>query len=611
MTLKDVERFNWKLVIGLWLVVALLLIGRSVVTADVNPLYGDTDDAMRIVTMTQLLDGQNWQDHSVARDNTPFGTQMHWSRLIDAPIAALAWVVEPIAKDGAADLAARIWPTLLFLPLLILCVMLTRRLVPDADQVTSLALPVLSIVIMAEFLPGRVDHHNVQMILTAATVLTILESRQRAFAAVLSGLLSATSLAIGMETLPFVVLAIVVYGIFLAENPAQYCKAVRWFALSFSGGTLAHFLLATSPSSYLVPACDMLSLTYVVASAAASTALLIASGVCGRLRSTWARLAVIAALGSIAGIATLVLFPACAAGPYAQVDPLVYDRLFPAILEAQPLWVRFVGAPSAVIGLCGASLVAMAVAFWICRATSGETRRNWLVLLAFLAMAVTIMILQVRGARLAAVLAVPVGAWTITKARQTYLQHRSLGSMAMLVSSWLLFASMAQWVVSSYGLAVLEQAFASTPASAVSAERPNTQSESLCFLGTNYSDLASLPTGRSISPLRLAPYVLRYSPHSVVSAGFHRNNLGTLDAMAFFNGTETEARAIADKRGLDYVVICDGLAELDGVFNPAADAFVARYRQGKLWDWLQPVSAPGAALTIYRIQTPRAVGQSQ
>lgn len=611
MTAKEVERFNWKLVIGFWLVIALLLIGRSLMTADSNPLYGDTDDAMRIVTMTQILDGQNWQDHWVARDNTPFGAEMHWSRLIDAPIAALAWLAEPIAKGGAIDVVGRLWPALLLLPLLILCVALTRRLVPDADQFTALTLPVLSLVILAEFFPGRVDHHNVQMVLTAATVLSVIESRRHAFAASISGLLAATSLAIGLETLPFVVLTIVVYGMFLAENPAQHGRAVRWFALSFCGGTFAHFLFATSPSAYFVPACDMLSLTYVVASSAASAALLIAAGICGRFKTAWVRLLFIAALGAVAGIVTLALFPGCARGPYAQVDPVIYDLLFPSILEAQPLWTRFLGAPSVAIGLCATPLIALVMATWICQRTSGETRKHWLVLLAFLAMAVVSMILQVRGARLAAVLAVPVGAWAITRARQAYLQRRSFASTAMLVGSWLLFASMAQWAFSSYGMAVFEQTFAPTPASAVSTSPTSIQSESQCYLGNNYTELAALQGARSISPLRLAPYILHYTPHSVVSAGFHRNNLGTLDALAFFNGTEKAARAIAEKRGLAYVVICDGLAELDGVFNPVADAFVTRYRQGKLWDWVQPISAPGAALTIYRIQTPSIIGQSQ
>lgn len=48
----------------------------------------DTDDAMRLVQIRDLLAGQGWFDMSQHRLMPPNGAGMHWSRLVDAPSPA-------------------------------------------------------------------------------------------------------------------------------------------------------------------------------------------------------------------------------------------------------------------------------------------------------------------------------------------------------------------------------------------------------------------------------------------------------------------------------------------------------------------------------------------
>jgi hypothetical protein len=50
---------------------------------------GDTDDNMRIMQVRALLHGQGWYDLRNYRLNPPFGANIHWSRLVDLPIAGL------------------------------------------------------------------------------------------------------------------------------------------------------------------------------------------------------------------------------------------------------------------------------------------------------------------------------------------------------------------------------------------------------------------------------------------------------------------------------------------------------------------------------------------
>src|SRR3569623_2655349 len=72
----------------------------------------DTDSAMRLVQVRDLLAGQGWFDTVQHRLNTPYGLPMHWSRLVDAPLALLALVSERFALTA--------WPLLLFGALLLL-----------------------------------------------------------------------------------------------------------------------------------------------------------------------------------------------------------------------------------------------------------------------------------------------------------------------------------------------------------------------------------------------------------------------------------------------------------------------------------------------------------
>lgn len=84
---------------------------------------------------------------------------------------------------------------------------------------------------------------------------------------------------------------------------------------------------------------------------------------------------------------------------------------------------------------------------WACWSACGwrsEDRRNGAaplrVLALFLLLSVLVMVVQVRGARLAAVLAVPVGAALIAQLRGHYLGSGSRGALVGLVLGWVGFS---------------------------------------------------------------------------------------------------------------------------------------------------------------------------
>ena len=57
---------------------------------------GDTDDNMRMMQVRALLNGQDWYDLRNYRLNPPEGANIHWSHLVDLPIAGLILILKPL-----------------------------------------------------------------------------------------------------------------------------------------------------------------------------------------------------------------------------------------------------------------------------------------------------------------------------------------------------------------------------------------------------------------------------------------------------------------------------------------------------------------------------------
>src|ERR1043165_3718066 len=101
-----------------------------------------TDDNMRIMQVRALLHGQGWFDLRQYRLNPPFGANIHWSRLVDLPIAGLILALRPLLGGaGAERWAVAIAPLIPYLLLLFSLSLTARRLIdPRAYPLALLAL---------------------------------------------------------------------------------------------------------------------------------------------------------------------------------------------------------------------------------------------------------------------------------------------------------------------------------------------------------------------------------------------------------------------------------------------------------------------------------------
>ncbi len=204
------------LMLLLWLAAAVALAWPSIKGGVFDAM--STDDAMRLAEVRDLIHGQGWFDLFQYRLNPP-GTPMHWSRVIDLPLAVLILLLRPLTgTHGAETVTLFLWPALLLAAALALVAAIARQVSNGVVnvQMAAAVLAVLSAPALIHFRPGAIDHHNAQIDLLLALILLTSQIEQSAVKAALGGLVASLSLAIGIEMLPAIAaISLAVSGLFI------------------------------------------------------------------------------------------------------------------------------------------------------------------------------------------------------------------------------------------------------------------------------------------------------------------------------------------------------------------------------------------------------------
>lgn len=568
----------------LWLVAAFALSLPLLQRTDQLDLTGD--DAMRMVEVRDFLAGQDWFDTSQHRENTPFGAPMHWSRLIDAPIAGLITALRPVLGMAAEAAATVVWPLLLLAVFTVLLLAISDRLGGPRTRIPVALIAIMAMPVCFDFRPGSVDHHNVQTLLTLGSILATLSLRGWG-SALLAGLLAATALAIGIEGLPMVLVQLLVMPLLWVFDPMRYGRLLGVFAASFALGTVAHLLAAVPVSSLFVPHCDALSWTYASGAALYGLAVAAALALARNTGSAWLRFAALAGFGAIAAGLALWISPNCLRGPYGDLDANLMRILLAPIGEAMPLWEWLLPLRPqlAIVVLPVAGLVALVVAV---ASTRGEERRRWLLLGAFVVAATLVMLLQVRGTRLASIVTLPASAWLIARGWQRFQAAQTLRAAAGFALLAVPFAGMLHWQLASLAFSRTE---------AVVGNAGYDSAYAACTRSDSYGRLAQLPPSRIVAYMIIGHKILYTTQHQVLASGYHRNQQGLKDEVTFFGGSEAAALDVVRRRGLEYLVTCRGISPEDSLDGLAPF-------KGFSWSWLTPVSGPDEPIQIYRISLP-------
>ncbi len=539
---------------------------------------GDNDSLLRLVEVRDLLAGQGWFDLHQYRMGPEGGFVMHWSRLVDAPIAGLVLL-------GGETFALVAWPALLFAAALWLILRIARALGGEPAFLPALVIGGAALHFLGIFAPGALDHHNIQLFLTLA-VLAALVGGASAVAALFAGAAAAAMLAVAMEAAPYVAAAgLAVAGLFAFDGERGRATAVR-FGLAFATTAAMAMALTVPPAAWSAVACDAYSLPQAGLGIAAGLGLALIAALPAAHSTLARRIASIAIVGLLLVGVLVGFFPQCLADPYAGLDERLKTYWLDQITEAQSLLDILRGAPLMALGYYVTPLLAVGVLVfgWARRGFGRQTT----VAGVFLIAAVLVSIWQVRGAVFAIPLAVPVlGAW-VGRWRAAAAAGAPRASLGM-VAAWLLSVN-AAWT----GLA---NALASAPPPSAGTGK----SLAACQSASDYAALAGMPATRVLAISNLGAPILRYTGHSVLSGPYHRNVDGNLAALDMLMGDIDAARQAMRAAGVTLVAACPGNDESKALAGWAPDGLAARLNAGDPPPWLLPTVGPEGPLRIYRL----------
>lgn len=521
----------------------------------------DTDDVVRLQQIRDWLGGQAFGDLAQHRLGIA-GLEMHWSRLPDLVPAAIIALLTPLLGVHGAELAAVIaWPALLFIAALTLTGSITRALgtsAPTAIVVGALAYPASAL-----FLPGRIDHHGLQLVLLLGLVLALL-GRASWPKGIVAGLASAASLVVGMEMTPLLAAGAGVLVVrWIADGSGERTR-LGGYGLALSAGlAAAALLLRTSGWSY--PACDGFAAPLWRAAQIGALAPLVLALLTPWLAGLRVRLAAAGLLSAIALVVALAASPACLR-PYGGVDPVLARVWLGNVAEAQPL----LAAPlEHAIGYAGLLVVGLSATIWM----AWRSRRSaWLIVGAVQLASLLIAFAQLRGAYAGAMLAAPALAGLIAVARTK--------GMAALAGAWIVSAGLLYPI-----------------AGAALSHPPETGASAGCDTGAALAVLARQPRGRVAAPMDMGAYVIAATPHSVLAAPYHRNGAGNRALYRLLLATPETAHRRAGRLGVTYLVDCPGAHGELGTPPPAS--LLAALRAGTAPEWLRPLPGGGEDARVY------------
>ena len=544
--------------------------------------FWDPDDVMRLLEVRDWLGGQSWFDVSQHRMNLPAGLSMHWSRLLDLPLAGMILLFEPFAGARTAEIiAATTVPLVTLGATMALVAAITRHRSGSGPALLAAAFCLLSVGAWYAMLPMRIDHHGYQIVCGLGMAWALI-ARQDPRGAAIAGLCAALWTHISLEGLAFTVCVgcwLGLLGIAQADQRRRLGAFLGALALASPLLYLSVHGLSLIGRTY----CDQISPVHLCIFALAAALSLASVALPGH--SIILRLTVLSTTALACAVLYHLWAPECAAGPFGTLGPLGRGLWYMNVHEGRPLWeapldTRLSWGVFPWIGLIGAAVTTLAA--------RERTLQDW-TYCALLAGATAIGLLVTRAGAFANLLAVP-GAVGLVMPLIRRTEHWPVAVRILPRAAAIL-------LLSPFG-AQSTRLLIPAPHNA----RPAPPRDAHCGEIDGMASLDRLPATTVLAPLELGPVILAGSHDSAVTGPYHRDPDALEDVLRFFTAAPDAARAIAARRHAELVLFCPTGGEMTSMAKVAPKGLAARLEQGLPPPWLKPIRLPGGAgLEVYRV----------
>ncbi|WP_380873719.1 hypothetical protein ACFB49_43360 [Sphingomonas sp. DBB INV C78] len=537
---------------------------------------GDTDDNLRMAEVRAWLQGQGWFDLRQYKLDPPGGANIHWSRLVDIPIAGLILAIKPFFGGVLAEKwAAAIAPLLALGGAMVALSLAVRRLIAPSAYPLAILILVCTTQTMGMFTPLRIDHHGWQLACLALAVAGIADPA-RARGGVTLGIATALSLTIGMELFPYFALAAGITGLRWVIDGAEGTRLRAYGAALAAGCTLGYLLFASYANR--APVCDALSPVWLSAALGGGALVVGLSFIPAKNWPVRMALAVVAA-GLILGCFALA-WPHCLSRPEG-VSPELEELWLSHVREARPIYRHDwrIAVPLATLPIIG--LIGAGWSLWKTRGT--ERFIPWLGVGLMALSAAVLLLWQLRAGAAAQMLAIP-GATAIGWVLLPMVRRSTNVLMRVAVPALILL------VIT--GSAVRMTVDAIPTAKPGKYRKAVSNANRKCPTLPALRPIALIPPATILTFVDFGPRLINVTKHRAIAGPYHRNGEAILDVQHAFRGTADNAHAIVRKHGVTMVLICPGMSESTVYAAEAKNGFYVQLRDGKVPAWLEPVALP-------------------
>ncbi|MGF1629418.1 MAG: hypothetical protein ACFCUT_08110 [Kiloniellaceae bacterium] len=594
------------------LLITWALVHFGLVLLGDSPLY-DTqlitpDSYMRMVRVTELVQNWQWFDGTIDRANAPYGDTLHWTRPFDVLLILLALPAGIVlGADQALHLAGIIVSPLLHLATGLTLVWALRPVIrPEVWFLPAVAF-FLQPGVLAYSILGYADHHSLLLLIfvvVAGFALRALRNPLDARPALQAGIAAGIGIWLSVEFLMIVGVCIAALGLPWLFGERERAGQNKWFALGMSLVLLGALFVERPFARFLEPSYDRVSAVQFLFAVSVLLFWRTVETLQNRALhpSRFFGRAVLGVAGAAAlGLLFATTYPTFFSGPMAEVDPRILPIWLDRVLEMRPLvptdrkslgdFVFYLGGIALIAPLFLMGLIAQ----------RGSSRFFALLFIAIACLLLTAAAVQHMRFSVYAETAFVI-AFAVILDRFLHWSGR-LGNdllRGLLRGGFLALTLLGPLFVGA-SLMVKEVG------PGLAADQPPAACEVPAVAAFLETDPRWAQGSQTILAfMDIGPELLYRTRHRVIGTPYHRNGNGIFDGHQMLaTSDEAVAHDVAERRGIDLVLLCQSPAERRFYQSPRGEEnLYHRLEHGRPPTWLAAVPLPShlqGQARLYRV----------